>query len=127
MPGIMKELFIQDFLEAREGEKQIRTGMINNQLPISDAARLFNDKIGYIRRDVSNMDTDAWHKYEEKLKELDIRCLENKNKFKATYEEEDDPIGEDNYYQNLAWEDMKRLSAELKFVQRLAYDKGWLE
>jgi len=127
MPGLMKEMFVQDFLEARQAEKQIKDAIINNQITKTQAVNLLTTKIDYIRRDIASMDDNGWKRHKEKLVELDEKCKKNQNRFKADHEEPNDPIEEMNYSENLAYEKLKRLSAELNFIQRLGYDKGWLD
>lgn len=127
MASLMKDIFRQDFFEARQTEKTVKDALINYQISKKKAVDLLSIKMEYIRRDIANMDDNAWKKLKDKLVDLDQKCKEKQNEFKATYEEPDDPIEQDNYSENLAYEKLKRLSAELKFVQRLAFDKGWLE
>jgi DnaJ-class molecular chaperone len=123
MKGIMKEKFVKEFLEATEILKQIERGEIAKDYGIP----LMQKAVGHIHDDINTMDNDAKEKYERVAKELDILCKKKKGEVKDRFPEPEDSIEERTLTMKLLDEELRKFSMELNFIQKLGYEKGWLE
>ena len=123
----MNEIFVRDWLEAREAEKELRTAVLQHQVTYRDARFILQEKLRYLKNDIKNMSEDGWKKLQEKETGADQKELEQITKFKSIFEEGDDPISEDNFSQNIEKIRLDALGIKIGIITRIGYGMGWLE
>ncbi len=127
MTKIMNDIFVRDWLEAREAEKELRTAVLQHQVTYYDARLILQEKIRYLKNDIKNMSEDGLKKLQDKETTADQKEQEQIQKFKSIFEEGDDPISEDNWNQNIEKIRLDALGIKIGIITRIGYGMGWLE
>ncbi len=121
--SVMKQKFIQDFLDTDEIGKQITKG----QIDIAVGIDILHNMIKYVRFDIKTLDQELYKKLEKVIAELGQMNQGNKEKIKNSMTEPEDAIDDRNQKRILLIEDLKKYKQELQTIQELAYNKGWLD
>jgi predicted secreted protein len=127
MVKIMNEIFVRDWLEAREAEKELRTAVLQHQATYRDARFILQEKVRYLKNDIKNMSEDGWKKLQNEEVTADQKEKEQIQKFKSMFVEGDDPISEDNWNQNIEKIRLDALGIKISIITRIGYGMGWLE
>ena len=123
----MNEIFVRDWLEAREAEKELRTAVLQHQATYRDARFILQEKVRYLKNDIKNMSEDGWKKLQTEEVTADQKEKEQIQKFKSVFEEGDDPISADNWGQNIEKIRLDALGIKISIITRIGYGMGWLE
>lgn len=127
MVKIINEIFVRDWLEAREAEKELRTAVLQHQATYRDARFILQEKVRYLKNDIKNMSEDGWKKLQNEEVTADQKEKEQIQKFKSVFEEGDDPISEENWGQNIEKIKLDALGIKIGIITRIGYGMGWLE